>query len=548
MSSNELVRIETNILPKGKLVVVFCGLAFALLICFIDQNSIGIALPTIGADLNSATTIAWAGTSGLIANTVFQVLYGRLSDILGRKVVFLSAVGLLALGDLLCGFAKTGPQLYAFRGISGVGNGGITALTMMIVSDVVTLENRGKYQGILGSCVGLGNTIGPFMAAAFVEKSTWRGLFWCICPLAVVSGALVAFTLPPSKVHGELKDKVKAIDYYGVIFSSVAILLLLIPISGGGTYFEWSSPMVISMLTLGSVSMVLFVVVEWKFALMPMMPLHLFKIPAIFAILAQNFLFGIVYYSHLYYLPIYYQNARQWSPLVSAALTIPFVASQSIFSILSGQYISRTKRYGEIIWAGYILWTLGAGLILLFNRTTPKWQIVVFLIIEGAGVGNVFQPTLVAAQAHSRKSDRAVVISVRNFLRALGGSIGLALSSAVFSNVLSKRLDSLSSPLPGTFKSEILASILRVPDTSSLTTVEREGVLDAYMSASTAVFTFWVPIMGVCLLLCILIKDRGLRRAEEKEKDAVAEMSSSAVTTAGVDSDLEMQNQQEKAK
>jgi len=143
-AGNNLVRIETNILPKGKLVIVFCGLAFALLISFIDQNSIGIALPTIGEDLNAATTIAWAGTSSLIANTVFQVLYGRLSDIVGRKVVFLSAVGLLVIGDLLCGFAKTGPQLYAFRGISGVGNGGITAMTMMIVSDIVSLEDRGK--------------------------------------------------------------------------------------------------------------------------------------------------------------------------------------------------------------------------------------------------------------------------------------------------------------------------------------------------------------------------------------------------------------------
>jgi MFS family permease len=144
MGGNELVRVDTNILPKSQLIVVFCGLATALLISFIDQNSIGIALPTIGEDLNSATTIAWAGTSSLIANTVFQVLYGRISDIVGRKVVFLSAVVLLALGDLACSFAQTGPQLYAFRAISGIGNGGVTALTMIIVSDVVTLENRGK--------------------------------------------------------------------------------------------------------------------------------------------------------------------------------------------------------------------------------------------------------------------------------------------------------------------------------------------------------------------------------------------------------------------
>lgn len=144
MAGNELFRVETNILPRAKLVIVFCGLAFALLISYIDQNSIGIALPTIGQDLNCANTIAWAGTSSLIANTVFQVLYGRLSDIFGRKVIFLSSVGLLALGDLLCGFAQTGPQLYAFRAIAGVGTGGIGALTMMIVSDIVTLENRGK--------------------------------------------------------------------------------------------------------------------------------------------------------------------------------------------------------------------------------------------------------------------------------------------------------------------------------------------------------------------------------------------------------------------
>lgn len=140
-----LVLIETNILPTSKLLVVFIGLAFSLLIAFLDQNAIGIALPTIGHDLNATTTIAWAGTSSLIANTIFQVLYGRLSDVLGRKSVFLAAIGLLTAGDLLCSFAKTGPQLYVFRGVAGIGSGGIMALTIMIVSDIVTLENRGKY-------------------------------------------------------------------------------------------------------------------------------------------------------------------------------------------------------------------------------------------------------------------------------------------------------------------------------------------------------------------------------------------------------------------
>jgi predicted MFS family arabinose efflux permease len=399
-----------------------------------------------------------------------------------------------------------------------------------------------RYQGILGSCVGLGNTIGPFLAAAFIQTATWRALFWCICPLAVLAGVLVAFTLPPSKVHGDMKTKLKVIDYYGVVLSSSAVMLLLIPISGGGTYFEWDSPMVISMLTLGGICMVLFVIVEWKIAVMPMLPLHLFKIPAVCAILVQNLLFGIVYYSHLYYLPIYYENARKFSPLLSAVLTIPFVAGQSVFSILSGQYVSRTKRYGEIIWSGYVLWTLGCGLVLLFDRSTPKWKIVVFLIIEGAGVGFVFQPTLVAAQAHSLKRDRAVVISARNFLRALGGSLGLALSSAVFSNVLSKSLDSLSVPLPAGVQSSILASILRVPDLPTLSTIQQSEVLDAYMSASKGVFYMWVPLMGSCLALSFLIKDKGLTRPEEKPPSP--DMSGSE-TGEAVESDVEMQAQVE---
>lgn len=522
--------VETNFLPRKKLFIVFPTLAFALFISFIDQNSIGVALPTIGEDLDAATTIAWAGTSSLIANTLFQVLYGRLSDIFGRKVVFLMAVGLLALGDLLCSFAKTGPQLYVYRGIAGIGNGGITALSIMIVSDIVTLEERGKYQGIIGSMIGAGNTVGPFLAAAFVTKSTWRALFWMITPLAVLAGVIVTLVLPQSKVNGTMKEKLRAIDYAGVGTSAAAVLLLLIPISGGGTYFEWNSPMVISMLVLGSVCAIAFVLIEWKFAFMPMMPLHLFKIPAVLAVFIQNFLLGIVYYSHLYFLPIYYQNVRLFSPLKAAALTIPLVVAQSCFSVTSGQYISRTKRYGEVIWAGFTLWTLGAGLVLLFNRTTSTAVMAVALIIEGAGVGFIFQPTIIAAQAHSAVNDRAVVISVRNFLRSLGAAAGLALSSAIFSNVLRQNLENSASVVPETLRNRIMGSVLKVPDLTAMTGEEGEAVLNAYAKASKGVFYLWAPLMGVCLLLCILIKDRGLQRPADKEKAEEGETSSASVT------------------
>jgi MFS family permease len=161
----------------------------------------------------------------------------------GRKVVFLSALVLLATCDLLCGFSQNATMLYVFRALAGVANGGITSLSMMIVSDIVTLKERGKYQGILGACVGLGNMVGPFVAAAFAQHSTWRGLFWLVSPLAALCCLICFFILPPSKDSSKLdfKTVAKKIDHWGILFGSAAIVLILIPVSGGGSYCAWSS-------------------------------------------------------------------------------------------------------------------------------------------------------------------------------------------------------------------------------------------------------------------------------------------------------------------
>ncbi|KAK7741839.1 hypothetical protein SLS53_004904 [Cytospora paraplurivora] len=387
---------QTNILPTGRLLIVFSALASALLITFIDQQSIGVVLPTIGLDLDSSATITWAGTSSLIANTAFQVLYGRLSDIFGRKVIIISCLCLLGLGDLLCSFARTGPQFFAFRGISGVATGGIMALTMMVVSDVTTLESRGKFMGILGSCIGLGNAVGPFISSAFTERVTWRALFWLLCPLAVCSGLVLYLLLPSQKLPPEpLKVKLAKIDYLGVFFSSAGTILLLIPISGIGTQFPASSPMVISMLTLGAFFIVMFVLTEWKFAKLPMFPL------------------------------------------------------------------------------------------------------------------------LVAAQAHSEKKDRAVVISSRNFLRSLGGAVGLAVASALFSNTLVDQLPSAPT-IPQPIADKIKASVFSVPDLTGLNETQKDVILDTYVKASRSVFYFWVGCIGIAWLLMFLIKDKGLQRKEER--------------------------------
>ncbi|KAJ5234605.1 uncharacterized protein N7469_003773 [Penicillium citrinum] len=501
---------QTNILPFAQLMVVFTGLATSLVITFIDQNGISVTLPTIANDLGAQNTISWAGTSSLIANTMFTVLYGRLSDIFGRKVVYLSALVLLCIADLLCGLSQNPAMFYVFRGLAGVAGGGVTSLTMIIVSDVVTLEQRGKYQGVLGASLGVGNIIGPFIAAAFIMRSTWRGFFWMISPLAALSAVVGYFLIPNNARKDGFRKNINRIDWFGLLASSIGIIFLLIPISGGGSYFRWDSPMVIAMLVIGGCAFVAFVFIEWKVASLPMLPIVFFKSPVITSLLVQSFLLGAVYQAYLYYLPLYYQNARGWSPIVSAALTSPMVACQSIASICSGQYISRLKRYGEIIWFGFGFWTLGAGLMLLFNDTTHPAVIAVCVGITGIGIGFTFQPTLVALQAHCTKSQRAVSISNRNFFRCMGGACGLAISAAILQTTL-------SSHLPAEF-SYLTKSTYSLPSRSNITDAQWSQILLAYTKASHAVFILQVPLIGVCFLACVFVRDRGLERPKEPEE------------------------------
>ncbi|KAJ6014958.1 C6 transcription factor [Penicillium herquei] len=501
---------QTNILPFAQLMVVFSGLAISLLITMSDQNGISVTLPTIARDLNAQDTISWAGTSSLIANTMFTVLYGRLSDIFGRKNIYISALVLLCIADLCCGLSVNSTMFYVFRGLAGVAGGGVTSLTMIIVSDIVTLEQRGKYQGILGAALGTGNVIGPFIAAAFIMDSTWRGFFWLISPLAAVSAVVGFFLIPNNAKKGKFLQNIKRIDWWGVLASSVGIIFILIPISGGGSYFQWDSAMVISMLVIGGLSFIAFIFIEWKVASLPMLPMAFFKNPVITALLVQSFLLGAVYQSYLYYLPLYYQNARGWDPIVSAALTAPMVACQSVSSVCSGQYISRLKRYGEVIWFGFGLWTLGAGLMLLFGRNTHPAVIAVIVGIAGLGIGCTFQPTMVAIQAHATKSQRAVVISNRNFFRCMGGSVGLAVSAALLQATL-------KSSLPSNL-SYLTESSYSLPSESSVSAAEWSEILNSYSKASHSVFILQVPLIGLCFLACLLIRDRGLERPKEPEE------------------------------
>ncbi len=227
----------------------------------------------------------------------FQLVYGRLSDIFGRKNTLQAAVALLAAGDLLCSFAQTPVQLYAFRALSGVGGGGVTNLAMVIVSDIVPLRERGKYQGFVSAACSLGNAVGPFVGGGIASAGHWRWLFRAIAMAGVGVMAAIHVIVPLKPVAGgAVLDKLAMIDYAGILLSSVATVAFLVPVSGGGSTFAWSSATSVALLVTGAGCLAGFVLVEARLARLPILPLRLFRMWTPTVVMVVSFLVGMAYY------------------------------------------------------------------------------------------------------------------------------------------------------------------------------------------------------------------------------------------------------------
>ncbi|KAK7203939.1 MFS multidrug transporter-like protein [Myxozyma melibiosi] len=513
-ANKELLEDQTNLLPFGQLISVFAAICLSLFVSYIDQSSLGNMLPTIGRDLNAETTISWAATATMIANTTFQVLYGRLSDIFGRKYIFLSAVLLLFVADLLCGFAKTAAQFYVFRGFSGIAAGGINALAMILVSDIVTLRQRGKYQGFIATTIGIANTVGPFIAAGLIDHANWRVLFYIVAPCALVSMVVSWFIVPLKFTPGDYKAKIRKVDGLGILLSSIAVIFILIPVNSGGVEWAWNSGFVISFFVIGGLAAVGFIYVEKKVARLPMMPLRLFHSKVRAAMFVQVFFTGAVYYVQINFLPVYFQNARGYSRMFSAVMLLAMVVPQAVMSTCAGLIMSRTGKYAMIVRTGSVLLVAATSIQLgIYNDTTASGVLAIPLVIQSLGIGCTFQPVLVALQANAPKADRAVIVSVRNLVRSLGAAVGLAIASALLSNVL---LANVPEGIPAEMQAAMASSVFAVPDLSGSSAEQVRRVRHAYMVAHRAVFAFYVPMTVVSFVLSFFVKENGLERQEER--------------------------------
>ncbi|WVR08410.1 hypothetical protein IAU60_005465 [Kwoniella sp. DSM 27419] len=492
---------QTTRLSKSKLLLLCFGLQIALFLSFIDSTSVSTILPIVGAELNAQESITWAGTAFLVANTSFQIITSRLSDCFGRKIVLLGSLFVFALGDLLAGFATNKVWLYCARAVAGIGGGGINSLSMIIMSDVVTLRERGKYQSFLGIGIALGSGVGPFLGAILAEKASWRWTFWLIAPLSALTMALIHFTVPLNPVHGEIGDKLKSMDWFGSVLGLTMTICILVPLNGGGSTFPWNSATVIALFIVGALAVAGFIYVEGRIAKFPLFPGRLLSNRNVCLLLLQTFLVGIVYYGGIYFVPLYLQNVQGDSALLSAALILPLVLGQVLTTTISGFVVKYTNRTWASFFVGFVLWMAGQGAQLCFKSSTGKGVIVGCLLLQGFGIGSTIQSTLVLAQASGPSADRAAVTGVRNFARTSGGAIGLAIGNTLLQNIF---LNSLPESLPAEVRATLSTNYEVV---NELDPAIASQIREAYMSGLRCVFIFFVPVVAICLLMCLFIKD-----------------------------------------
>ncbi|KAI5118415.1 hypothetical protein M0805_002867 [Coniferiporia weirii] len=517
---------QTNYLPVRKIVLVFLGLSVGALVSSLDMTLAATALTTITADFHSGSVSSFIPSVNLLTSTAFQPLYGRFSDIFGRKAAISLAISVFMIGNLAAGFSRNVTELIIFRGISGAGGGGITSMLQVIISDIVSLRDRGKYIGIAGVVIAAGTGVGPLIGGAFSENASWRWCFWVTVPISVFSIALVNFVLPLKSVEGDMKKKLLAVDYVGTMLTLGGCTLLMLPLIWGGTTFPWSSAIVLVTLFCGCFVLALFCLWEWKGARIPIIPMYIFKHQTVTGVFITSFVNGFVSNASLYYLPQFFEIVLGSSPIRAGILLLPVLVSQVFGTIVAGNIVSRTGRYRAIVYSGFGVWAIGCGLLSTLRPGTKTAVIVVYMLIAGLSSGQSLQTTTVAAQASVPRRDMSVVTVIRNFMRSLGGALSLAIGSTIINNSLRDRMTSLGLPA-ATITSivdtpTVLHSYLSGPSTANATTNmgissgTAHEILDGYISGFRILFQVNAALTAACAIISyVMIKHKELLRGDE---------------------------------
>ena len=455
------------------------GLMVGLLVAAFDYSIMATAMPKVINSLHGMEYYVWPFTSYMLTSTIAIILFGKLSDIYGRKHVLIAGIIIFVITSVMCGFATNMFELIIFRGLQGIGGGILISLPFIVVGEIFSPRERAKYMGILASVFGLADVLGPILGGIITDTFGWRWVFFINVPVGIAAVTMILYSLPNFK----LPDVKKVIDYSGIITFTFALSSIFLAITLAGDLNKYPVAEIAGLIVFSVVMFILFILAEKK-ALEPILPLYLFKNSIFNVSSLESFLASALMFCGIIYIPLFAQGVLGMSATNSGLIMIPMLLSLTITSIITGQIISVTGKYKKLVIAEFIITGIGVVLLSTMNVNTPYYLLLFYSTILGIGSGMAYNIFNVAVQNAFTLREIGIVTASMRFFR----NIGIIVFVPVFGYIMNFTLGSSTAVT----LSKTQALVLSIQNIFII------AILLAFVGLVVAFFLKEIPLGGEC--------------------------------------------------
>ena len=528
------------------------GLVVGMFVAVLSGTVVSTSMPVIIADLGGTQSqYTWVITASLLATAVSTPIWGKLADLVDRKVLVQISLILFTVGTVIAGFSTDTNMLIAVRVVQGIGVGGLMSLVMIAVALIISPRERGKYMGVVGGIMALGTIGGPLLGGLLTDVWGWRSNFFVGVPFAILALVLLQFTLHLPKPQ---RDTKVSIDYFGIVLLAVGVSTLLIWVSMGGNQFDWDSSTSIMLIVTAAVAIAAFITVEF-FVKEPIVPMSLFRNRTFTLSVIASIAIGVSMFATSVFLAQYFQLARGATPTESGLMTIPMIIGQMGASIIIGQLVSRFGKWKGWMLTGSVLATVGVSLMATLRYDTPFPLVAVYMFVLGAGLGMVMQNLTLIVQNDTAPQQLGAASSNVNFFRTIAGTIGVTVMGSLLStsvaNYITDALDGFAPTTPEEIEALKHLASGDVPKVGQLPDTIRTIVESAYGHGIADSFIIAIPLAVIAIIAIAFIRNKPLstknaaeqmlEQAEESvievsEAEVGASLSTGAIRLEGVES------------